>query len=171
MTTFFCDDDYLTYRDLIAIYSSRVDTEVWAYCLMPNHIHLVLVPSDEDGLRSSVAEVHRRYSLKINERQGWRGHLWQERFYSVALDEHHLFNAVRYIERNPVVAGLVDKPEDWPWSSARAHLAGENDLLVKVQPMLDRIDNYREYVSQSGDAEMIEKLELHLRTGRSFVNR
>ena len=74
---------------------------------MPNHGHLVLVPSHEDGLRATLSEVHRRYTRAINFREGWRGHLWQERFHSVVMDELHTLAAIRYVECNPVVAGLV----------------------------------------------------------------
>jgi len=88
---------------------------------MPNHVHLILVPSTADGLARAVGETHRRYTRMINFREGWRGHLWQGRFSSFVMSEQHLMGAVRYVERNPVKAGLVDRAEDWPWSSAAAH--------------------------------------------------
>jgi len=109
---------------------------VWAYCLMPNHVHLVLVPSDPDGLRAALSEAHRRYTRLINERKGWTGYLWQGRFASVAMDESHLMACVRYVEQNPVRAKLVTRARDWPWSSAGAHLAARDDGLVRVKPCL-----------------------------------
>ena len=113
-------------------------TEVWAYCLMPNHVHLILVPSHADGLRATLAEAHRRYTRFVNDREGWTGHLWQGRFGSVPMHEDHLESAVRYVSLNPVRAGLMKAARDWPWSSVGAHLAGADDGVVTVQPVLDR---------------------------------
>ncbi len=104
---------------------------------MPNHVHLILVPFSEDGLRAALAETHRRYSSRINAREGWTGYLWQGRFASVPMDEAHLLACARYVELNPVRAKLVGAAEDWPWSSARAHLAGRDDGLVAAAPLLD----------------------------------
>ncbi|MCO5163196.1 MAG: transposase [Mesorhizobium sp.] len=135
---FFSPDDYRAYRAILAEAARAIGTEVWAYCLMPNHVHLILVPSHPDGLRAPLGEAHRRYTRRINDREGWTGHLWQGRFGSVPMDEDHLEGAVRYVSLNPVRAGLVKRAEDWPWSSVRAHLAGEGDGLVAVTPVLDR---------------------------------
>lgn len=104
--TFFCDDDYRYYIDIISEFSRQSGTKVWAYCLVPNHVHPVMVPSEEDGLRSVLGDVHRRYTRHINFREGWRGHLWQERFNSFTMDEYYLLSTVRYMERNPVAAKL-----------------------------------------------------------------
>ncbi len=87
---------------------------------VPNY-HLILVPSTVEGLAQAVSEVHRRYTRMINFREGWRGHLWQGRFASFVMSEAHLMGAARYVERNPVKAELVERAEDWPWSSAAAH--------------------------------------------------
>jgi len=174
--TFFSDEDYACYLQLMAEFSTIYGTEVWAYCLMPNHVHLVMVPCEEDGLRATLGEVHRRYTRHINFREGWRGHLWQERFHSFVMDESYLLATVRYVERNPVAAGLCREPQDWKWSSALAHLRGEDDLLVRVKPMLDRVDNWREYLSDvRKTTDLIELISLHTRTGRplgdgSFVS-
>jgi len=85
--TFFCEGDYQTYLSLMAEWCSCYGVEIWAYCLMPNHVHLVAVPSAEDGLRRAIGEAHRRYTRAINFREGWRGHLWQGRFSSHAMEE------------------------------------------------------------------------------------
>ena len=84
--------------------------EIWAYCLMPNHVHLIAVPQSPDGLRLAIGEVHRRYTRMVNFREGWRGHLWQGRFASFVLDEPYVLTAARYVELNPVRAGLVNAP-------------------------------------------------------------
>src|SRR5665213_1418910 len=74
--TFFSDSDYDTYRSLLADGCRKANVAVWAYCFMPNHVHLILVPRDEDGLRAALGETHRRYSREVNFREGWRGYLW-----------------------------------------------------------------------------------------------
>jgi REP element-mobilizing transposase RayT len=107
-------------------------TEVWAYCLMPNHIHMVMVPAEEDGLRAALGEAHRRYTRYVNFREGWRGHLWQERFHSFTMDERYLLSTVRYVERNPVEATLCDYPQEWEWSSARAQSIGRINTLLSL---------------------------------------
>lgn len=135
---FFSPDDYRLYRKMLAQAAVAAGTEVWAYCLMPNHVHLILVPSHADGLRATLAEAHRRYTRFVNDREGWSRHLWQGRFGSVPMDEDHLESAVRYVSLNPVRAGLVKAARDWPWSSVRAHLAGADDGVVAVRPVLDR---------------------------------
>lgn len=164
--TFFSDDDYRQYLKLVSEACQKHKTAVWAYCLMPNHVHLVMVPRKEDGLRASLAEAHRQYARHINFRQDWRGHLWQERFHSCPMDETHLLSAVRYVEQNPVKAGLVRRPADWPWSSARAHLEGRDDELVRVRPMLNIVGDWANYLSEKNPAEEESRLERHARTGR-----
>lgn len=163
--TFFNESDYQLYLNIVAKWCLREGVEVWAYCLMPNHIHLVAVPSSLDGLACALGYAHRRYAMHVNQREGWSGHLWQERFASFVMDESYLMAAVRYVELNPVRAGLVEQPEDYPWSSARAHMAGRDDGLVTVQPMLDRISSWREFLLMAGDRDD-ETLQSHAKTGR-----
>lgn len=110
---FFCDDDYYYYIKLMSEYTRKAGTEVWAYCLMPNHVHLVMDPGKENGLRAALGEARRRYTRYINSREGWCGHLWQERFHSFIMDEDYLLATVRYVESNPVTAGLCDRPCQW----------------------------------------------------------
>ena len=100
--TFFGDDDYALYRDLLAASCRAAEVEIWAWCLMPNHVHLILVPSDADGLRRALAPVHRRYAGVIHARRKRTGHFWQGRFGCVAMDEAHLAAALRYVSLNPV---------------------------------------------------------------------
>lgn len=149
--TFFEEGDYALYRDLLAAAADKAEAQVWCYCLMPNHVHLIVVPSDEDGLRRTFADAHRRYTGFINARQRWTGHLWQGRFGAVAMDEAHLVNAVRYVSLNPVRARLVGRAEDWPWSSVRAHLAGADDGLVKVAPVLERYPDFATLLAEGAD--------------------
>ena len=164
--TFFRDEDYRYYIELMSEFSVKSGTEIWAYCLMPNHVHLVMVPAEEDGLRATLGEAHRRYTRYVNFREGWRGHLWQERFHSFTMDEDYLLSTVRYVERNPIVAGLCGHPEEWEWSSASAHIKGEDDELVLVKPMLDRIDDWGKYLSFADSSSHVEQIKQHTRTGR-----
>ena len=164
--TFFCEGDYRHYIALMTESAGKAQTEIWAYCLMPNHVHLVMVPGSEDGLRATLGEAHRRYTRHINLRQDWRGHLWQERFHSSPMDEDYLLAAVRYVESNPVAAGMCRHPGEWPWSSARAHLEGTDDSLAIVKPMLDRIPDWEAYLSSSTHSDTAESIRQHNRTGR-----
>ena len=166
LETFFNDGDYRAYLDLLAEYCAAAEVAVWAYCLMPNHVHLILVPRDEDGLRRALGEAHRRYTRRVNFREGWRGHLWQERFHSFAMDEAHLLAAARYVELNPVRAKLKRRARDWRWSSARAHLAGKDDALVAVAPLLELVPDWRAFLAGGLEEEALEALRRHTRTGR-----
>ncbi len=166
LETFFSEADYQAYVEFMAEHCGRAGTEVWAYCLMPNHVHLVLVPSHEDGLRQALGEAHRRYTRRINARQGWAGHLWQERFHSFPLDEPHLAAVGRYVEQNPVRAGLAGRAEDWAWSSARAHLAANDDALVRAAPLLERYPDWPAYLGAATQETTLETLRGHGRTGR-----
>src|SRR5882672_4557138 len=151
---FFEPSDYAFYRDLLAERCRKASVEVWAYCLMPNHVHLVLTPRTPDGLARAIGETNRQYTGFVNARSRQTGHLFQGRSSSVALDEAHLIAAARYVVLNPVRAGLVARAEDWAWSSARAHLAGRDDGLVRVAPLLDRVGRFTDLVGvESGEAD------------------
>jgi putative transposase len=113
---FFCDADRLTYLDCVEKYCSQAHVRILAYCLMSNHIHLVVVPEEMEALDIALRRAHGRYALYLNAKQNRVGHLWQNRFYSCALDEKHLWVALRYVERNPVRANLVVRPEEYEWS-------------------------------------------------------
>ena len=164
--TFFCDKDYTAYISLMAECCGRFNVEIWFYCLMPNHVHLIAVPKSEDGLRRAIGEAHRHYTRGINFRQDWRGHLWQGRFSSFAMDNKHLIAAVRYIAMNPVKAGLSKRPEQYRWSSAAAYLRGKTDPLVKVRGLNKIIDDWPEFFKESVDSLMAERIRKHEHTGR-----
>lgn len=141
---FFHDGDHEIYLDLLAEQTLKAGVAVWAYCLMPNHVHLIAVPTRADDLGRAVGEAHRRYTNFINARGRWSGHLFQSRFASVVLDDAHFISAVRYVSLNPMRARLVARAEEWNWSSVRAHLAGADDALVTVRPVMDRIPHLKE---------------------------
>ena len=165
-TTFFEDDDFLVYRELLTEAARAAGARVWSYCLMPNHVHLIVVPSDPDGLRGTFANAHRRYARFINARNRWTGHLWQGRFGAVAMDETHLVHAARYVALNPVRARLVERAEDWPWSSTRAHLARRGDGLAEVAPLLERVGDFAAFLGTDEDQQATRALRMAETTGR-----
>ena len=140
--------------------------QIWAWVLMPNHVHLVLVPTDPDGLRSALAQVHRRYAGRIHAREGRSGHFWQGRFGAVAMDEGHLAAAVRYIALNPVRARLVRRVQDWPWSSVRAHLSGRRDGVTTLAPVLSRVPSFATFIAAGPDEPAFERLRKAETIGR-----
>jgi putative transposase len=163
--TFFSQSDYRRYAGYLAEACLQTDTAVWAWCLMPNHVHLILVPSTEKGLASAMAQTHRRYSRSINVREGWSGHLWQSRFASFVMDEPYLLACARYVELNPVRAGLAGRPDQWAWSSARAHLGGPDDGLVDPRPLLDRWPDWRAVIGAGLDEELRQAIRARERSG------
>jgi putative transposase len=145
--TFFRAFDYELYRQLLREHCEKAQVSIWAYSLLPNHVHLIAVPRAADGLRNALSVAHRRYTLRINRREGWRGCLWQGRFASFPMDERHLLAATRYVLLNPVRAGLADRPEDWPYSSARAHLGQAEDDLVDFEALAERIADWKAFLT------------------------
>ena len=165
-TAFSGPEDYEYYMDLLAAGCDWAGTKVWAYCFMPDHVHLLLVPSSEDGLRAALGDTHRRYSRYLNDYEGYSGHLWQERFHSFVLAEPNLAAAVRHVELNPVRAKQVRQARAWRWSSAAAHLAGKDDGLVAVAPLLKRFPDWPAFLREGLSGEPLEEIRRHSRTGR-----
>ncbi|MDB5430705.1 MAG: hypothetical protein JWP35_1821 [Caulobacter sp.] len=139
--TFFNDEDYAVYRRLAAEFFSTAGVEVWAYCLMPNHVHLIVAPADEAALARAMGETHRHYTRRINHREGWNGFLWQGRFASYPMDERYLYACARYVGLNPVRAGITSKAVDWPWSSVRGHLDLAIDPMLTPEPLASRLSD------------------------------
>ena len=161
---------------LMAHWCAERGVEVWAYCLMPNHVHLIAAPAVEAALCRGLGEAHRRYTRRVNFREGWRGHLWQGRFASYPMEDAYLCAATRYVELNPVRAKLVATPTEYRWSSARAHVAGKDDALVTVQPLLDRFGEWLAFLASGLSEAETAQLRSHERTGRplgppAFVDR
>ena len=164
--TFFSDADYALYRDLLAENCRAADVEVWAWCLMPNHVHLILVPSDPDGLRRALARVHRHYAGVIQARRKRSGHFWQGRFGAVAMDEQHLMAALRYVSLNPVRARLVERAQDWRWSSTSAHLRGKDDGLTALAPIRDRVPRFADLLASEPEQDLFGPLRAAESIGR-----
>ena len=164
--TFFEKTDYQLYLDLLAEWCPKHGVRIWAYCLMPNHVHLVAVPSEKQSLALAIGEVYRRYTRAINFRMGWRGHLWQGRFESAAMDENHLLAAVRYIELNPVRARIVKAPQDYRWSSACHHSGMNDDPLVVTSPVKELVADWREFLGGADAAQQAASIRRAQRSGR-----
>ena len=164
---FLNDADYRLYLDLLQENARLRDLAVWAYCLMPNHIHLICVPGTKYSLWRALARTHADYARYFNIQRGRCGHLWQARFFSCPLDPSHLWHAMAYVERNPVRAGLTQHPERYPWSSAAAHSNPlSRDALVQLEPWLEQYGHNRwkevlhSSVSDEAFAERIREASL-----------
>jgi putative transposase len=180
---FFSDADRTLYLRLLAAGCAAAGVHCLAWCLMDNHIHLILVPKTPDGLRGALGEAHRRYTREVNFREGWRGYLFQGRFASYPMDDAHLLVAVRYVELNPVAAGMVARAEDWRWSSAASHIAGRragHDPLTDVAALGAHVRNWRAMLRHGLEAgalapggageALAARIEARLRTGRPLAD-
>ncbi len=166
LPVFLAPDDPRLYLDLLRDEVDRCAVEVWAYCLMPNHVHLVAVPAEASGLARALGEAHRRYAARINRREGWTGHLWQARFWSAPLDDACLRSAVRYVLFNPVRAGLVARPGEWPHSNAAALLAGRDSPLSDRRAIERRCGAPAAWLRADADAGEREAIRRRTTTGR-----
>lgn len=163
---FFGDEDKALYLKILRFHARQEKLKIWCYCLMDNHVHLIAVPETADGLAKVISELHRKYTWFINIRNNWRGYLWQGRFISYPMDEAYLYSCARYVERNPVRAGLVSKAEDYPWSSARAHVFNIEDPVLSPMPLARQIGDWRAYLRQQDRDEDIEAFRKNQGNGR-----
>lgn len=169
--TFLGEGDYRLYKKYLAAACEDTGTDIWAWCLMPNHVHLILVPSASTGLGAVMRRTQGRYTRAINVREGRVGHLWQARFASFVMDETYLLACARYVELNPVRAGLAKRAQDWPWSSARAHLEGVGDGLTDPAPLLERWPDWRQVIEAPLEEEALQAIRVRERSGRPLGGR
>ena len=166
---FFTDEDRRTYLTWLRVYAEKHDVDILAYCLMTNHVHLVAVPATEDGLQRVLKPLHMRYAQRINRAHNWNGHLWQGRYFSSPLDRAYLWAAIRYVERNPVRAGLVRKGEKFRWSSARAHCGLRDDAILTNKSawrrQFDSIGDWSAWLAEGDEAEQLDRLRRHTSKG------
>lgn len=165
------DQDYYKYIRWIQEYSIKHELSVLAYCLMQNHVHFIAIPNREESLSKVFNTAHMRYSQYFNKKLRIKGHLWQGRFYSCVLDEPHLIAALRYVERNPVRAKLVEKPWEWKWSSAAFHIDRGGFLirLENISKFMDvSFDSWKQYICSGEDEKFNQNLRKHTLTGRPF---
>lgn len=123
------DEERTVYLNLLRKYVELCELPLLGYCLMSNHVHLLVVPQKGDSLARALKQTHGRYATYWNTTHRSSGHVWQGRFYSCPLDESHLWMALRYVELNPVRAAMVSRAELWPWSSAKAHCGDEGEAV------------------------------------------
>lgn len=170
---FFSEDDRQRYLRLLLQYSLQHGLKTLAYCLMTNHVHLVCIPEREETLERVFKPLNMRYTQYVNWTQQISGRLWQGRFFSCALDDAHLWAAVRYVERNPARARLVRRAEQYPWSSAPAHCALRTDpLLSPLPPALAAMkSNWASWLAEDEPPDMLARLRLRTRTGRPAGDR
>ncbi len=168
-TDVFCDaEDRFLYLELLREYSTSHRLRLWAYSLMTNHVHLVAVPETESALSTTMRDTHAAYASMFNRKYGFTGHLWQARFYSCVLGDEHLWHAVRYVERNPVRARIVDRAEDYPWSSAATHVMDEKDrYLDEGLPLVGTIENWSEWLAGEDSGDVIQGIRDATSTGRA----
>jgi putative transposase len=174
---FFRTTDYDRYLTWLDHYSRTKGLQVYAYCLMTNHIHVVCVPEEDDSLAGVFHALQMRYAQRVNRRRGWKGHLWQGRYFSSALDETYLLTAVRYVEQNPVRAGLVERAEDYEWSSAAPHCGARKDLVLSdALPLLREVGDWSKWLRGEEDSRAVDVLRRNTQKGipcgsEKFVSR
>jgi putative transposase len=167
MAIFYADGDRLTYLALLKKACFEQEVRCLAWCLMDNHVHLILVPPSADALRAVLSRTHTSHAQRVNLREGLTGHLFQGRFASYAMDQAHLMIAVRYVENNPVKAGLVGQARDWRWSSARAHIDEAGDGLTDVAAIGKHVANWQAYLADGVEtADRDDAVEAAMRTGK-----
>ena len=166
MDVFADHHDRLTYLQIMAEESAASGVRFLAWCLMTNHVHLIAIPEKEESLARAIGESHRRYTRMKNFREGVRGYLFQGRFGSCVLDQQHLLAAARYVERNPVAAGMAQTPVNYPWSSARYHCGiSDQDPLIKDPLLPALVDNWAQFIKTT-DEEQDRLIFNKTKTGR-----
>ena len=165
---FFNDEDKEYYLQTLKKYGDEYHVNIWAYCLMTNHVHILAVPEYEESLARSVGRTNLLYTQYVNRKYKRSGRLWQNRFFSAIVEaESYLWAVVRYIEKNPVKSKLVKKPEDYRWSSCKSNISGKSDGRLSKQGWLDEKDRdtYRQFLMQQ-DPETEQKIRHATSTGR-----
>lgn len=166
---FFTSADCQSYLHLLREYAARFDLDVLAYCLMSNHVHPVAAPATDAALARVLRPLHLRYAQRVNRAKGWKGHLWQGRYFASALDEPYFWAAIRYVELNPVSAGMVTRAEDYPWSSARAHCAGtSNPVLSRAErwvTLLRAVNDWSAWLAAGESPERVKILRRNASKG------
>lgn len=163
---FFEKADFETYIDLLREQCADKGVKILSYCLLPNQVHLVAVPQTEHALAAAIGETHRRYTVHINAKNSWRGHLFQDRFFSYAMDERFMLRAARFIENLPVVSGIAPKAENYLWSSARCHVRLGDNSLIEEKAVLKIMPEWTAFLDRPMDPQEMESIRLHLQTGR-----
>jgi len=172
MDIFHSDKDRNQYLQFIKEESEKHDLEILAWCLMTNHVHFVVIPHTEESLSRGFGEAHKRYTRMKNFKDHVRGYLFQGRFGSCVLDERHLLAAMRYVDNNPVAAGMVKHAWQYKWSSAAYHVGDvKKDVLVKSRNLYGLVKDWRIYLDERIERkEDIDNVKRATKTGRPTGN-
>ncbi|MFN3323053.1 MAG: transposase [Bryobacteraceae bacterium] len=168
---FFSDEDRRVYLGLLRKYSVRYEMAIWGFCLMPNHVHLVVAPQREDSMARAIGQTNWRYAQYVHVKRQRQGHLWQSRFYSCPLGPAHLALAMRYVEQNPVRADLAGSAVDYEWSSARAHVIGKDSrglLDLRAWHAISPPEEWAQFLGLRDSEEEIRRLIRSTHRGRPF---
>ena len=169
-TVFFDDEDRQTYLKVLSGYAEKYRFQIWAYCLMNNHINLLAVPESETSFARGIGLTNQVYTQYLNRKLNQSGRIWQNRFFSCVVENnHYLWAVARYIERNPLKVGLAEKAETYRWSSAKTHITGACDNLLGTTSWLSPQEQraYAEFVV-TDDEETDNAIRRATRTGRPF---
>ncbi len=162
--------DRLYYLKLIKEYSRKYSLSIIAYCLMDNHVHFIAIPKKEDSMAKAFNVVNMKYAQYFNKRKKLTGHLFSDRFHSCMMDEQHTYIAIRYVEQNPVKAGLVNEAWEWKWSSATFHVSGQNTTgFLEYTDLLPSAGEWKNELKNPGLKPATDKLEWCTQTGRPFA--
>jgi len=168
---FFSEDDYLYYLNLLQRQSTRCKVDILGYCLMTNHVHLIIVPGSTGAMSDMIGKTHGNYTIYLNKKLEQSGHLWENRYYSCPLDDCYLITAMRYVERNPVRAGIVDDPVEYMYSSATCHLEEDDRFgLLKSEYFGNVLRKnglkWEEFVRQPENPRDVEHIRKHTTSGK-----
>ena len=150
---FFDDGDRRRYLTVMKAACQTSGFRLIGYCLMTNHVHLIGVPATEASLAAAMKRTQGEHALYINEKKSRRGHLWHGRFYSCPMDLNHTQTALGYIELNPVRAGMLRIPWNYPWSSAAAHCGVRDDSLLNLSRWFEH------YAANEWQAALLSEME------------
>ncbi len=170
---FFVDDDRRSYLSILKEQSEKYGLEVIGWCLMTNHVHLIATPGDSNSLAKAVGRTNFIYTQTINHLHGRSGHLWQNRFFSCPLDRGHFWQALQYVEQNPLRAKMARKADDYKWSSARAHI----DMIDKYELLdiahwkkISALIDWPKKLKSRLTGEQLDSIRLNTHTGRPLAS-
>jgi putative transposase len=166
---FITEADRVSYLDILRFQCRKHNLKILGYCLMQNHVHLVVIPEHEISLALAIGRAHGRYSQRFNLMHSCQGHLWQNRFYSCALNDSHLLHALRYVDRNPVRAGIVEVAVDYQWSSAKAHVEHFDEYRIldfdTWKRIIDNLD-WMAFVAEIDAQKEVDLIRYHTYSGK-----
>ncbi|MEM8833293.1 MAG: transposase [Pseudomonadota bacterium] len=167
---FFEKDDFSTYMEILQKSLKDFDLDLLSFCLLPNQIHLLITPKEKDDLSRCIGETNRQYTRYINQKKDWTGHLFQNRFFSYAMDDQFVLRAARFIETLPVTAQITEKPQNYLWSSAKFRIKTIENSPIKPFNMFHLDQNWESFLNRLMDPEELKKIQTHLQTGRPRGN-